>query len=256
MKIRVALAQIPVTLDIEKNVAAITRGIEFANENKANVLVTPEGSLSGYTHEFDRIAVQEALDRITSLAKNKAVGLALGTCFAEQEDNKCYNQLRFYLPDGTYLGYHSKTLTCGDHSNPPQGELNVFSVSALRTFVFEGIKIGGLICNDMWANPVYTPVPDIHLSQQLSDMGARIIFHAVNGGRDGSDWSRSVVWPYHETNLRMRARAGGIWIVTVDNSSPTDLPCSSPSGVIGPDGNWLCQIENTGEQFICYTIEI
>jgi len=86
----------------------------------------------------------------------------------------------------------------------------------------------------MWANPVYTPVPDIHLSQQLSDMGARIIFHAVNGGRDGSDWSRSVVWPYHETNLRMRARSGNIWIVTVDNSDPTDLPCSSPSGVIGP----------------------
>ena len=98
-------------------------------------------------------------------------------------------------------------------------------------------------------------MPDPHLTQQLAAMNARIIFHAVHGGRDGSDWSK-VAWAYHESNLRMRTKAAGIWTVTVDNAFPTDIPCSAPSGVIGPDGNWVCQTASTGETFFVYTIRL
>ncbi len=87
----------------------------------------------------------------------------------------------------------------------------------------------------------------------LAAMGARIVFHAVNGGRDGSEWSR-VGWQYHESNLRMLARAGRIWIVTVDSSFPADIPCSAPSGVIDPEGNWVCRSEAVGVQFFVHTI--
>ena len=138
---------------------------------------------------------------------------------------------------------------------PPQGEINHYAARPLRTFRFGDITIGGLICNDLWANPGCTPEPDPHLTQQLVKMGAQIIFHAVNGGRDGSEWSE-VAWHYHESNLRMRARAGRVWIVTVDSSHPTTLPCSAPSGVIDPEGNWVCCTEARGEQFFCKTIEV
>ena len=30
-------------------------------------------------------------------------------------------------------------------------------------------------------------MPDPHLTQQLARMGARVVFHAVNGGRDGGE---------------------------------------------------------------------
>ena len=126
----------------------------------------------------------------------------------------------------------------------------------MRTFAVNGVAIGGLICNDMWANPACTPVPDSHLSQQLSDMGAQVIFHAVNGGRDGGEWSRGTVWDFHESNLRMRARAGRVWVVTVDNCEPTHIPCSAPSGVIDPEGNWACRVEQQGERFFAYTIDL
>jgi len=139
--------------------------------------------------------------------------------------------------------------------DPPQGEINHYAIQPLRTYNFNGICIGGLICNDLWANPSCTPIPDPHLTQQLSKMGAKIIFHAVNGGRNGSEWS-DVAWHYHESNLRMRANAGKIWIVTVDNCYPTDLRCSAPSGVINPQGNWVCQTDSKGEQFFSYTIDI
>jgi predicted amidohydrolase len=252
--IRVAGAQLPVTTDIQANVAAIERAIDFAADENADILLTPEGSLSGYTHQFDLKAVRDALRSVTTKAREANLGLALGTCFVE-DDKQCYNQIRFYRPDGEYLGFHSKTLTCGSLTEPPEGEISHYAVIPLRTFRFNDVQIGGLICNDMWANPGCTPKPDPHLSRQLSSRGARIVFHAVNGGRDGSEWS-DVAWNYHESNLRMRARAGRLWIVTVDSCYPTHLRCSAPSGVIGPGGNWVCQTCPTGEQFFSCTVEL
>jgi len=255
MEIRVAGAQIDVGPDIAGNVASICRGIEFAKTEGADILLTPEGSLSGYTHEFDVQASREALEEVTAQARGAGVGLALGTCFVEPDDGKCYNQIRFYARDGAFLGFHNKTLRCGTLSFPPQGECSHFAARPLRLFYFGGVTVGGLICNDMWANPGCTPEPDPHLSQRLSEMGARIIFHAVNGGRGATEWSE-VAWQYHESNLRLRARAGRLWIVTVDNCRPTELRCSAPSGVIAPDGGWVCRAEPRGVRFFAHTIDL
>jgi predicted amidohydrolase len=255
MDIRVAAAQLAVTNDIGSNVDGILRAVARARDAGADILLTPEGSLSGYTHEFDTQAVEEALAQVTAKARASRLGLALGTCYVESGNMKCYNQIRFYGSDGEYLGFHSKILRCGSLTDPPEGEINQFAASSLRTFDLNGAIVGGLICNDLWANPSCTPMPDTHLSQQLSDMGAQVIFHAVNGGRDGSAWS-DLVWHYHESNLRMRARAGHVWIVTVDSSTPTDLRCSAPSGVLSPDGDWACRAEPQGEQFFVHTIAL
>jgi len=256
MELKVAGAQMPVTRDVESNEAGIMRAIEFAVEQKAHILLTPEGSLSGYTAEFDQGAVEKALERVTAEASQARLGLALGTCVFEPEDGRCYNQIRFHARDGAHLGFHSKTLRCGSMSKPPKGEINDYAVTPLRTFDFEGVRIGGLICNDLWANPRCTPMPDTHLAQQLSDMGAKVIFHAVNGGRSGSDWDAEVAWPFHESNLRMRALSGKVWIVTADNAHPTSVRCSAPSGVVNPDGAWACKTEPKGEQHFACTIEL
>jgi predicted amidohydrolase len=234
MKMRIAGAQLPVTNDVQANRDAILRALEFAGGEGAGILLTPEGSLSGYTPRFEPQA---------------GVGLALGTCFVEPDDGRCYDELRFYAPDGAFLGFHSKLLLCGTVcDDPPRGELNDYAARPLRTFTFRTATVGGLICNDMWANPECTPQPDPHLTQQLVRMGARIIFHAVNGGRGASEWSQ-VAWGYHSSNLRMRARAGRVHIATVDSCTPVHLRCSSPSGILGPDGSWLVRAPDRGEQY-------
>ena len=94
-----------------------------------------------------------------------------------------------------------------------------------------------------------------HLTQQLARMGARIVFHAVNGGGRGDSEQADLSRSYHEANLRMRAQAGKLWIVTVDSCHPTDRPCSSPSGVVGPDGSWAVKTDQLGEQLFVHTIE-
>ena len=242
-----------VTGDVASNTRKLLAAVERAAGDGADVLLTPEGSLSGYTPHFEVESVRAALEEVTGSARNRTLGLALGTCFVE-DDGHCYNQVRFYQPDGHYLGFHSKILRCGSHDDPPQGEINDYATSDLKTFDLAGRSAGGLICNDLWANPGCTPMPDPHLTQQLSKMGARLVFHAVNGGRDGGEGS-TVNWNYHESNLRMRARAGRLWLVTVDSAEPTSIPCSSPSGVIDPEGRWACRTDNIGEAFFVHTIE-
>jgi len=43
-------------------------------------------------------------------------------------------------------------------------------------------------------------------------------------------------------------------MVTVDNCHPEDMPCSAPSGVVDPDGDWVCRTEPQGEGYFAYTI--
>jgi len=254
-QLRVAGMQMNVTGDIAQHVATISQAIDRASAAGADILLTPEGSLSGYTPVFDVDKVEAALAAVTELARQRKVGLALGTCYRES-DGLIYNQIRFYDRDGQYQGFHSKILRCGSMTEPTVGEINHYATTPLRTFTLKGVPIGGLICNDMWANPACTPMPDPHLTHQLAGQGARVIFHAVNGGRNGGQWSRDVVWPFHEMNLRMRAAADKVWIVTVDNSDPSSQPCSAPSGVIDPTGQWACQAASQGEQFFVYTLTL
>ena len=254
--LRVAVAQIPVSIDIAKNAATIQRAMDKAINAQAEILLTPEGLLSGYSHQFDQKQVAGALEGIVRKAKSASLALALGTCYVEPDDGKCYNQIRFYDCHGTFLGFHSKTLLCGSMTKPSVGELNHFATRPLATYQIKGITVGGLICNDMWANPSCTPMSDPHLSQNLSEAGAKIIFHAINGGRDGGPWSEKVYWPFHETNQRIRAMAGKVWIVSADNCAPTTIPCSAPSGVLGPDGEWHARAQRQGEQVLVSTIEV
>ena len=97
---------------------------------------------------------------------------------------------------------------------------------------------------------------DPHLSQKLSKAGAQIIFVAINGGRDGGPWSEEVFWPYHETNMRMRAAAGRVWVVSADNSFPHTIPCSAASGILRPNGQWAEQAPRQGEHVTVHTIDL
>lgn len=249
----VAGYQMAVSESVEENVGRIYNAIHWAAENGSEILLTPEGSLSGYTHQFDQKLVKEGLEHVLSQARARHVGLALGTCFVE-DDGRRYNQIRFYRPDGEYLGFHSKILRTGSMAKRKEGEIVNFATSPLRVFPWrDGIVMGGLICNDLWANPECTPMPDSHLSQKLVKMGVNIIFHAVNGGRDASRWS-AINWKFHEANLQMRAHSGNVWIVTVDSATPIELPCSAPSGVITPTGEFIVTTKPIGDQLFTYEI--
>jgi predicted amidohydrolase len=254
--LRVAGAQIPVTGDVEANVRALERALDYAASERAEVLLTPEGSLSGYHPNFDARRTAAALERLRAQARRSRIALALGTCF-EEADGRRYDQVRVYDRDGTYLGFHAKILLCRRVADPhSKGEIDFFSTAPLRTFRIGDITVGALVCNDLWANPEWTPQPDVHLTQQLAERGARIIFHAVNSGL-GQDEELALNRQFHESNLRLRARAAKLWIVVADAADPTGrTPSQCPSGVIDPSGRWALRVDSPGERFFSYTIAL
>ena len=264
-RLRVAGAQIHITTDINANVAAITRAIEFAQREKAEVLVTPEGSLSGYTPEFDAKATQHALGIVLARAKAAGIALVLGTCF-ESSDGRRYNAQQFYTGAGDYLGFHAKILLCRRMSDPEaKSEIDGFQTRPLRTFNLAGRTVGGLICNDYWANPEWTPMDDPHLAQRLGEMGARLIFVSANTGRSRAGEAQQLSRAFHESNIRMRARAAKSWVVVVNAGEPAGYKgetgdagprlLHAPSGVVRPDGSWAHTVPALDEQFFAYSIE-
>jgi len=214
--IKVAGLQMRVTRDIRSNEQRILSGIERAAQQGADFLITPEGSLSGYRADFDREALNQALDRIVTAAHKAGVGLALGTCFKEKRGQKelCYNQIRLYSPNGEYLGSHAKILRCSPLDYPGTGEMNRYVEGQLRTFTWQGIRFGALICNDLWATPGFTTKPNPYLPWRLKQMGSQVIFHAINSGTDQQYRS------FHESSVELWAKALQIPIVEVNAAPP------------------------------------
>jgi predicted amidohydrolase len=261
VKLTVAGLQMVVSTDVEANEKAVHRGIEKAAAARADFLLTPEGSVSGYYPGFDGAAVTAAVQRLARHARESRVGLLLGTCYKEmaedapspfelhldpsargQRQELCLNQVRVYEPGGEYLGAHSKILLTSTLRHPGTGEMRDYVAGTLRTFSWRGVCFGVLICNDLWATPGYTTTPNPYLAWRLRQMGAQVIFHAVNSG------FVQFYRPYHEMNQALWAGALGIPIVAANASHEVD-PVNCRSGVVGPNGERKNEAPDIGEQF-------
>jgi predicted amidohydrolase len=250
--IKIAGLQMRVTRDIDANERRILDGIEKAAQNGADFLATPEGSLSGYRADFERVVLIEALERVVAAARKAKVGLALGTCFKEKQgtSERCYNQIRFYAPEGEYLGSHSKILRCSPLDYPGTGEMNHYVEGRLRTFTWRGIRFGALICNDFWATPGFTTKPNPYLPWKLRQMGAQVIFHAINSG------SSQQYRQFHESSVELWAKALKIPVIEVNAAAPEGKQVNATSGVVGPDGQRVLRANDTGERFFVHKLAL
>ena len=248
--INISGLQMLVTHDVAQNEGRILGAIELAANDGSDFLLTPEGSLSGYHADFDRIEVADSVERVVAAARNARVGLALGTCYKEIEDGDeyCYNQVRLYSPEGTYLGFHAKILRCSSLGHPGTGEMTDYVEGTLRIFDWRGCRFGALICNDMWATPGCTVMPNPYLAWRLKQMGAQVILHAIHSGHDQH------FRPYHEANVALWASTLAVHIVEVNAINETDQPTNAAGGVVGPDGNRIVAAPDIGEQYFACAI--
>ena len=251
-QLRVAGLQMLVSQDVSENEVRISAGLLQAAQDEADWLLTPEGSLSGYTAHFDRSEVESATARLAAQAKDLQVGLALGTCYKERETDGeyCYNQVRLYSPQGDYLGFHAKILRCSSLSHPGTGEMHDYVEGVLRTHDWNGFRFGVLICNDLWATPNYTTIPNPYLPWKLKQMGAQLILHAVHSGGDLNHR------PFHESSTELWARALSLPIVQVNAARPTGEPVNAPSGVVDAQGVRFVRAGDCGEQYFACDVEV
>jgi predicted amidohydrolase len=236
--------QMTATNDIKTNEKVIIEGIRKAAGQGARFLVTPEGSLSGYTSNFNQTEVAVSLELIKSEAAKLKLGLMLGTCFKEKIDGKevCYNQVRLYSPDGKFMGEYSKILRCSSMELPGSGEMTDYIEGDLKTFNWNGIRFGILICNDLWATPGYTTMPNPYLAWKLKQMGAQFIVHCINSG------TVQKYRPFHESSAELWAFSLHLPILEV-NAAQEQERINAQSGLIDATGDRNIRVPDSGLQF-------
>ena len=243
--------QMTVTSVIKNNQEQIMTGIRKAAQAGANFLVTPEGSLSGYTSNFDQSEVAGALQEIKALTMKLKVGLLLGTCYKEMKNGKefCFNQVRVYSQEGDFMGAYSKILRCSNIDLPGTGEMLEYVEGELKTFDWNGIRFGILICNDLWATPGYTTMPNPYLPLKLKQMGARFIVHCINSG------TVQKYRPFHESSAELWALSTRMPILEVNAAQGTET-INARSGLINANGERIVVVPDSGLQFFTATINI
>jgi predicted amidohydrolase len=242
--------QMNVTSSIRDNKEQILAGIGKAFHEGANFLVTPEGSLSGYTSNFNQAEVATALEEIKSAAVNMKVGLMLGTCYKEliKGAEFCYNQVRVYSPEGKFMGAYSKILRCSNMDLPGTGEMVDYVEGELKTFSWNGLRFGILICNDLWATPGYTTTPNPYLAWKLKQLGAQFIVHCINSG------TVQKYRPFHESSAELWALSMKIPILEV-NAAQKQEKINAQSGLIDSNGERSLRVPDSGSQFFTVRIQ-
>ena len=243
--------QMNVTNNITQNKVQILDGIKRAAREGADFLVTPEGSLSGYTSNFRQDELAVALKEVESAAAEMKVGLMLGTCYKEaiKGEEFCYNQVRVYTPEGRFMGAYSKILRCSNPDLPGTGEMVDYVEGELKAFDWNGLRFGILICNDLWATPGYTTIPNPYLAWKLKQMGAQLIVHCINSG------TVQKYRPFHESSAELWALSMKIPIMEV-NAAHENEKINAQSGLIDQNGERSLRIPDSGSQFFTTRISL
>lgn len=260
--IRIGGAQIPVTDDMKENIKHIKQAIDWASKNNVDILLTPEGSLSGYMNTFDELMhsdLPQLIKEITSHSTSKNICLALGTEYIKDISYgkvKC-SQIQYYNDTAILVDSYDKQMVIPGENNYPGTGLKVTDFQIFNQKVQCEFKIGSFICNDMWGqlDNKQIVISDLFYYQ---NSGINVIFHASNGFRGpeaGDEEANRKLKEFADINLWMASRFN-IPIVTVDNCYKLDGsfyegPTSSTSGVIH-NGEWLVKAAPAGTDYFYY----
>ncbi len=153
-KIKVALCQLAVTADSQKNIAEAFDSINKVTTQGAQIILLPEIFVCPYDAKVFRNNIHnegsELFERLKKISHDKKILLIAGSV-PEEEDGKLYNT-SYIFEDGKFLGKHRK-FHLFDVNIPGQivfYESQVFSPGEKLTVLDTKFgKIGVMICFDL-----------------------------------------------------------------------------------------------------------
>ncbi|OYV58334.1 MAG: NAD+ synthase, partial [Acidocella sp. 21-58-7] len=166
--LKIAIAQMDCTVGaVDKNLAAIRAARAKAAAMGADLLVTPEMSISGYQPE-DLVrkpafvaACEAAVEALAADTADGGPGVIVGTPWRHGE---ALHNAAFVLDGGKIIAKRAK------HELPNYGvfdDKRVFDAGpAPGPVVFRGVRLGLMICEDWW-------FPDV--SETLAESGAELL---------------------------------------------------------------------------------
>ena len=234
-------------MSIDQNVVQIKRAIDWAAENGVNIMVTPECALSGYMWAPDdrqdpRIQeLAEALGAVQEYSLLKAVDLVLGTA--------CYNaqgawaNMQAFIVDGHCVDHDEKQVLFG-------AEQCVYTQGhRLTVLASKQFKIAGLICNDLWSNPLLWPGESADLLQELRRQKVDIV--VVSANMPPSNEQQELFYTWTDACIRMYSLTGD-WNTVVSDQTTTAAVC--PVGVVGRNSEWLVKGHDHTVDYFKFTV--
>lgn len=221
------VAQVPVDFSVPRNLKTILEVLTAARPG--DVVVTPEGSLTGYLvngpADLDHLRMTDpsqvavGLDTLGREAARRGVHLWIGVC--RQRNGEWSNEAVGLLADGTRVSYRKVNLATAERGIFRAGdELPVFEVPASSG----RIPIGVQLCRELRFPEQW---------RSLAERGARLFLH-LNHGRGDSG-----VFEMWRAMLISRATENQRFLVSA-NAVSASQHC--PSMVIAPDGAVVAEL--------------
>jgi predicted amidohydrolase len=222
MRLPVVVAQLTTSASVEANEEAIARAITQCQAGE--LLVTPEGALSGYDDDMcflrslEPARVERALANLAETAQAAGVFAWVGSVM--RVGNSWANCAVGLSPDGARCTYQKANL-----SNPERASGRFAAGNTLPLFELatpQGTAhVGVQLCREVRFPEQW---------RTLADKGAQLLLHLTNG-RGSPTWRPQLI---------SRAAENQRFVVSASNASPIQL---SNSMVIAPDGAVVDELE-------------
>lgn len=219
---RLAIAQLPISGDARKNGGEIHRAMREAAKAGARLIQFPEGMLSGYAKnpikdwsEVNWQTVQRELKGVLELAAELKLWVVLGSAHALTPPRWPHNSLYVISDEGKLVTRYDKRII--SHT-----EVTKFYTAGYEPIVFDvdGYRFGCVIC-------VEINFPELFIEY----------------GRLGVDCLLFSAYPVDaifDIKARAYASVHNYWISL---ATPMETAAFMSSGLIGPDGEYVNQIE-------------
>ncbi|GCE29698.1 hypothetical protein KDA_51820 [Dictyobacter alpinus] len=201
--LRIALGQMSIVMgNKQENIQTMVRMIVAASEQRCDLIVLPECSLTGWLAEAARCEAEPIpgpfTEYLSALAMRYRLAIVVG--MEEQEGETIYNTALFIDRHGHIVAKHRKI-------NELDIGLQLYSRgNSLQVVDFEGRKVALDICADSW-----TP----HLTESLSLMGAQIIFSPCAWACEPGQEQQNIAWIGQQYQARTEGKP--LWIVATNS---------------------------------------
>lgn len=219
---RIAIAQLPITGDVQANSVKIKSAMHEAAEGRARLIQFPEGMLTGYAKhpitdwsEVDWPLVRKELESITALAAKLKLWVVLGSAHELTPPHWPHNSLYIISDEGRLVNRYDKRII--SHT-----EVTRFYTAGSEPVIFDidGYRFGCMICIEINFPKLFTEYGDLGIDcLLLSAYPEAEIFH-----------------------LKTQAHAA-VHCYWISLSTPVETAHMMSSGLIGPDGEVVNAIE-------------
>ena len=236
MKVPVAIAQIPVTWNLDENLKVITAAL--ADTEPGEVVVLPEAAVSGYDDDLsgldhlDREAIAGACAQLAELARGRRIHLFCGSLQADRGD--WWNTALYLSPTGGSWTYRKVNLATHERGRLAAGS----ELPTLRVCLDDGpLTVGVQLCREILFPEQW---------QYLAGAGAELFIYLTYAANPAVP---AGVWRSH---LVSHAAANQRFVVAANIADPRQ---HCPSMIISPRGEVLGELPPANSGILRATID-